>query len=141
MSLWEEYLSEARYIGEVGIDAGPRSYGSLDLQKQVFERILRLCAKAGAKILVSDMQLFSQLTDRDAFAVRKTLNGKQGLMLAWGESGVLGGLFAEMQKLAQLIAKCRKDLVLGFAEPSGGASFRTGLHKVFDQEPAKSMTM
>jgi TatD DNase family protein len=51
MSLWEEYLSEARYIGEVGIDAGPRSYGSLDLQKQVFERILRLCAKAGAKIL------------------------------------------------------------------------------------------
>jgi hypothetical protein len=41
-----------------------------------------------------------------------------------------GGLFAEMQKLAQLIAKCRKDLVLGFAEPSGRASFRTGLHKV-----------
>jgi hypothetical protein len=29
---------------------------------------------------------------RDAFAVRKTLNGKQGLMLAWGESGVLGRL-------------------------------------------------
>jgi hypothetical protein len=91
--------------------------------------------------VVSDMQLFSQLADRDAFAVRKTLNGKQGLMLARGESGVLGGLFAEMQKLAQLIAKCRKHLVLGFADPSGRASFRTGLHKEFDQEPAQSLAM
>jgi hypothetical protein len=87
------------------------------------------------------MQLFSQLADRDAFAVRKTLNGKQGLMLAWGESGVLGGLFAEMQKLTQLIAKRRKQLVLGFAEPSGRASFRTGLHKEFDQESTKSLAL
>jgi hypothetical protein len=79
--------------------------------------------------VVSDLQLFSQLADRDAFAVGKTLNGKQGLMLARGESGILGGLFAEMQKLAQLVAKCRKHLVLGFADPSGRASFRTGLHK------------
>jgi TatD DNase family protein len=51
IGLWEEYLSEARYIGEVGIDAGPRFYHSLDLQKQLFERILRLCATAGGKIL------------------------------------------------------------------------------------------
>jgi hypothetical protein len=46
-----------------------------------------------------------------------------------------------MQKLAQLIAKCRKHLVLGFAEPSGRASFRTGLHKEFDQGPAKFLAM
>src|SRR3954466_9134715 len=58
-------------------------------------------------------------------------------MLARGESGVLGGLFAEMQKLPQLIAKCRKHLVLGFADPSGRSSCRTGLHKEFNQEPAK----
>lgn len=51
LSLWEEYLPEARYVGEVGLDAGPRFYQSLDLQKQVFERILRACARAGGKIL------------------------------------------------------------------------------------------
>lgn len=51
ISLWESYLSEARYIGEVGLDAGPRYYRSLDLQKKVFRRILEKCADAGGKIL------------------------------------------------------------------------------------------
>jgi len=51
VSLWEQYLPQARYIGEVGIDAGPRYYRSLDLQKQVFERILQHCAAAGGKVL------------------------------------------------------------------------------------------
>jgi TatD DNase family protein len=51
IKLWETYLPEARYVGEVGLDAGPRYYRSLDLQKQVFEHILKQCAKAGGKIL------------------------------------------------------------------------------------------
>jgi TatD DNase family protein len=51
VSLWENYLPETRYVGEVGLDAGPQYYRSLDLQKQVFERILKQCAKAGGKIL------------------------------------------------------------------------------------------
>jgi TatD DNase family protein len=51
ISLWETYLPEARYVGEVGLDAGPRYYRSLDLQKQIFERILKQCAKARGKIL------------------------------------------------------------------------------------------
>jgi TatD DNase family protein len=51
LGLWEEYLPEARYIGEVGLDAGPRYFRSLDLQKQIFERILRQCAALGGKIL------------------------------------------------------------------------------------------
>lgn len=51
LSLWEGYLPEARYVGEVGLDAGPRFFRSLDLQKQVFERILRACARAGGKVL------------------------------------------------------------------------------------------
>jgi TatD DNase family protein len=51
IDLWESYLPEARYVGEVGIDASPRYYSSIDLQKQVFERILKQCAKAGGKIL------------------------------------------------------------------------------------------
>jgi TatD DNase family protein len=51
IALWESYLPQTRYVGEVGLDAGPRFYRSLDLQKQVFERILNQCAKAGDKIL------------------------------------------------------------------------------------------
>jgi TatD DNase family protein len=49
--LWEKYLPQARYVGEVGLDAGPRFYKSLDLQKQVFEQVLRACAREGGKIL------------------------------------------------------------------------------------------
>jgi len=51
LTLWEQYLSQARYVGEVGLDAGPRYFRSLDLQKQIFERILTACAQAGGKIL------------------------------------------------------------------------------------------
>jgi TatD DNase family protein len=51
LSLWEEYLPQARYVGEVGLDAGPRYSRSLDLQRQVFEHVLKTCARVGKKIL------------------------------------------------------------------------------------------
>jgi TatD DNase family protein len=51
LALWERHLPEARYVGEVGLDAGPRFYKSLDAQKQVFRAVLERCAAAGGKIL------------------------------------------------------------------------------------------
>jgi len=51
IGIWREQLPNARYVGEVGLDAGPRHYASFDLQKQVFETILRDCAHRGDKIL------------------------------------------------------------------------------------------
>lgn len=51
ISLWEEYLPETRYVGEVGLDAGPRFYKSFDLQKQIFQQVLQRCAEHGDKIL------------------------------------------------------------------------------------------
>jgi TatD DNase family protein len=51
LPLWERHLAETRYVGEVGLDAGPRFYQSLETQKQVFRIILEKCAKAGGKIL------------------------------------------------------------------------------------------
>ena len=51
LPLWERYLLDTRYVGEVGLDAGPRFYKSLDAQKQVFRTILERCAEAGGKIL------------------------------------------------------------------------------------------
>ncbi len=51
LALWDAYLSETRYVGEVGLDAGPRFYKSFDLQKQVFQHVLQRCAAAGDKII------------------------------------------------------------------------------------------
>jgi TatD DNase family protein len=51
IALWEDYLPQASYIGEVGLDAGPKYYRSLDLQREVFTRILVKCAESGGKIL------------------------------------------------------------------------------------------
>jgi TatD DNase family protein len=49
--IWEKYLHEARFVGEVGLDAGTRFYKSLEQQKLVFSRVLRACAEQGNKIL------------------------------------------------------------------------------------------
>ena len=51
VSLLERYLAEARYVGEVGLDAGPQFHRSLEQQERVFERILRACSEQGGKIL------------------------------------------------------------------------------------------
>jgi len=51
LPLWEMLLAQTRYVGEVGLDAGPRFYRSIDLQIQVFDRILHRCAEQGGKIL------------------------------------------------------------------------------------------
>jgi Tat protein secretion system quality control protein TatD with DNase activity len=39
-------MSETRYVGEVGLDAGPRFYKSLDTQKHVFCNVLERCTEA-----------------------------------------------------------------------------------------------
>lgn len=50
-ALWESLLPQTRYVGEVGLDAGPRFFKSLDLQKAVFRHVLQTCARAGGKII------------------------------------------------------------------------------------------
>lgn len=49
--LLERYLPSARYVGEVGLDAGPRFYRSFEAQERIFSRILHACTEQGDKIL------------------------------------------------------------------------------------------
>jgi len=51
LAIFERYLPEARYVGEIGLDAGPRFYRSFAAQERVFDHILRACAEHGDKIL------------------------------------------------------------------------------------------
>lgn len=51
LALFEEYLPQVRYVGEVGLDGSPEYSGTWDLQKKVFRKILELCAQHGGKIL------------------------------------------------------------------------------------------
>jgi len=53
IGLWEELLPRTRYVGEVGLDAGPRFYKSFETQKEIFARVLTLCAAAGNKIVTT----------------------------------------------------------------------------------------
>ena len=51
LPLLEKLLPQAQYVGEVGLDAGPKFYGSFSEQERVFGRILAACAEQGDKIL------------------------------------------------------------------------------------------
>lgn len=51
LQLWERLLAEARYVGEIGLDGGPRFYRNLPDQERIFEHMLRACAEQGGKIL------------------------------------------------------------------------------------------
>ncbi len=51
LDLWRQLLPSSRYVGEVGLDAGPRFYSSFEQQKDVFKTILTDCAEQRSKIL------------------------------------------------------------------------------------------
>jgi len=51
VALWEHFLSETNYVGEVGLDGSPAYKGSWDLQRQTLARILKACAGAGGKVI------------------------------------------------------------------------------------------
>jgi TatD DNase family protein len=64
ISEFEEYLPKTRYVGEVGLDAGPRYFKSLPQQRLVFQKVLQLCAAQGEKILtIHSVRTVTQVLD------------------------------------------------------------------------------
>lgn len=51
LPLFEALLSETRYVGEVGLDGSPGYSAYANVQKEVFETVLRLARSHGGKIL------------------------------------------------------------------------------------------
>jgi TatD DNase family protein len=51
IDLFEKLIGDTRYVGEIGLDAGPRYFKSFEMQRSLFERILVKCAEHGDKIL------------------------------------------------------------------------------------------
>ena len=51
ISVFEALVGKTRYVGEVGLDAGPKHYRSLPRQREVFARVLDACARGEPKVL------------------------------------------------------------------------------------------
>lgn len=50
-SVWETMFHQAKYIGEIGLDASPRYYKYFKNQQYLFDRILLKCSQSGGKVL------------------------------------------------------------------------------------------
>jgi TatD DNase family protein len=51
ITAFARFAPEARYIGEIGLDAGPRYCRRFVDQQRLFQRVLEICADNGPKIL------------------------------------------------------------------------------------------
>lgn len=49
--LFRANVARTRYVGEVGLDGSPRHRDQLDVQRRVFEDVLRACEDVGGRIL------------------------------------------------------------------------------------------
>lgn len=86
LPLFERLLSGTRYVGEVGLDAGPRFYRSIQEQERVFERILLCCAEQGEKILtVHSVRAVKRVLDQ----IEKNLPPDRGRVILHWFTGTL----------------------------------------------------
>jgi TatD DNase family protein len=51
ITLWERYLDDTRYVGEVGLDGRQGARATLPQQRVIFQRILEVCAERAGKVL------------------------------------------------------------------------------------------
>lgn len=95
LELFERLLEQSRYVGEVGLDAGPRFYKSFEAQERVFTRILQACAEQGGKILtVHSVRTVSKVLAH----VEKLLSPDRGrVVMHW-----FTGSASEARRAAQL---------------------------------------
>lgn len=65
LSLFDEYLPQAPYVGEIGLDGGPEYKRHWQTQLAVFDHILGACKSAGGRILsIHSRRATSAVLDR-----------------------------------------------------------------------------
>jgi TatD DNase family protein len=127
LPLFERLLEEARYVGEVGLDAGPRFYHSFREQERIFERVLTACCEQGDKVLsihsvrsVSKVlwHLEQQLARARGSTVRAILHWFTGSVAEASRALQLGCYFSindamlKSPKHRRLVAKLPLDRIL-----------------------------
>src|SRR5690606_518296 len=113
LELFEQLLPATRYVGEVGLDAGPNYYRSFELQKRVFRRILQLCAEAGDKVLSVHsvraskhvLDLIEECLPQDRGAV--VLHWFTGSVAEARRAVALGCFFSVKEKMLTSPNRCR----------------------------------
>lgn len=114
LSLFDEYLADSPYVGEIGLDGGPEYKCHWQAQVTVFQHILAACGKAGGRV----MSIHSR---RAASAVLDNLERNPGAgtpILHWFsgtkrelERAVAGGCWFSVGP-AMLLAEKARTLVL-----------------------------
>jgi TatD DNase family protein len=93
LPMFDEYLSETRYVGEIGLDGAPEFRGTWPNQVKAFEHILQSCCAVGGRI----MSIHSR---RATAAVLRYLENYQGAgtpILHW-----FSGNQRELRRAAEL---------------------------------------
>ena len=124
MALFEALLPETRYVGEIGLDAGPRFFASIVKQVEIFRRILALCAGSRGKILsIHSVRSASKVLDHldelfPASAGRAVLHWFTGTRAEIRRATALGCYFSVNQAMfktergAALISEMPLDRIL-----------------------------
>jgi TatD DNase family protein len=92
LNLFEKYLPDAKYVGEVGLDGAPEYASTLGIQRQVFSTILNLCAQSGGKILT----VHSRRASREVIElIGNNLSSDKGrIVLHWFTGSIKEALLA-----------------------------------------------
>lgn len=95
ISLWDQYFAEAKYIGEIGLDARPAYFKSLTLQEEVFEHIIKRCSSDGGRILtIHSVRTAQRVID---IIERHGVCKKNRIVLHW-----FSGSASQLQRAARL---------------------------------------
>lgn len=91
--LFETYLPDAKWIGEIGLDGAPEFRESWPQQIAVFRKILELCNAAGGRIL----SIHSRLAATDVLVMLRQVPNTGTAVLHW-----FSGSSAELQQAIAL---------------------------------------
>lgn len=114
LPLFDQYLSEAKWIGEIGLDGSPENRDSWSVQVKVFEHILQSCTNAGGRL----MSIHSRRAASPVIDCLKKFPGAGIFVLHWFsgtpkelEEAVRRGCWFSIG-LPMLLSKKGRDLVL-----------------------------